>query len=120
MERCTLTFPSAEAFNRIVLAARKGEISPANSTLHPAFGSSDGRYQGLGWEFSRLPNGAQTDDDRYSLAVWAGFKLQTFTPEVLPDDPDLWHGGCAPEGFRARCGLPSYSDNPTTTPTKED
>ena len=43
----------------------------------------------------------------------------TTTTEVLPDDPDLWHGGCAPEGFRARCGLPSYSDNPIPT-TEED
>ena len=30
--------------------------------------------------------------------------------DVLPDDPDLWRGGCAPEGFRERCGLPSYAD----------
>ena len=34
----------------------------------------------------------------------------TYTPDVLPDNPDLWHGGCAPEGFRGRCGLPSYAD----------
>ena len=64
-----------------------------------------------------VPNGEgrYREDDR----VCEDCDSATPTPEVLPDDPDLWHGGCAPEGFRARCGLPSYSDNPIPT-TKEN
>ena len=58
------------------------------------------------------------DGDVRTIRAAHVLRSDSLAPEVLPDDSDLWHGGCAPEGFRARCGLPSYSNNPT--PTEEN
>jgi len=70
MTRCLRTFPSADAFNRIVLAARGGDVAPASA-------ADDSKY--LTWEHSRLPNGAVTKDDAYALAAWASSPLATFS-----------------------------------------